>query len=185
MSRRLLGVAAGVALSAGVWAAPASAGPAPVSSDAAACRAAAQAITDRPTPGVVALDAPAALPPTPLTSVVNGATTAVTARVAAVRYQGPRPAVPRRPANFAGPIPPQRCQVVRLVVVRVLAGTPPAPLVVVKPRAPYSLRTSRSAHAGTFLLDAATPYPTILGNYGPDPYAPAAVAGALAAAGRP
>ena len=99
-------------------------------------------------------------------------------------YQGPKPSAPRRPANFVGPIPPQRCQVVRINVVRVLAGIPPAQLVVVMPTAPYGLRASRSTHAGTFLLDNATPYPILLGNYGPDRYDPTAVASALAAAGR-
>ena len=40
---------------------------------------------------------------------------------------------------------------------------------VVKPRAPYRLATSRRPHVGTFLLDGRTPFPTILGNDGPGP----------------
>jgi hypothetical protein len=184
MTRRLLGFTAGVALLGGLLAAPASAAQTPGNPYAQACRAAAQVVTNRPAPGAVAVAAPSALPPTPLTSLIPGATP-FTARVVAVLYQGPKPSVPRHPAGFGGPIPPQRCQVVRLNVVRVIAGTPPPQLIVVKPRAPYALRASRSTHAGTFLLDHATPYPTILGNYGPDPYDPNAVASAVAAAGRP
>jgi hypothetical protein len=144
---------------------------------AAACRAA---------PTVTAVhrplaDArPAALPPTPLPEVLASARTAVVARVTAVLYRGPQPGAPHRPANFVGPIPPTRCQVVRLAVVRTLEGAPGTTLVVVKPEAPYTLAASRRVQAGTFLLDGATPYPTILGNYGPASYDPAAVATALA-----
>jgi len=103
------------------------------------------------------------------------------ARVAAVVYQGPQPPRPNRPPGFAGPIPPERCQVVRLVVTRALRGTPARTLVVVKPRAPYVLTPSRRPHTGTFLLDARTPFPVVLGRYGPAPYAPADVAAALGA----
>jgi hypothetical protein len=129
----------------------------------------------------VVVASPSALAPTPLTSLLPGAT-AFTARVLTVLYQGPKPSAPPRPAGFVGPIPPQRCPVVRLAVVRVIDGTPPPQLVVVKPRAPYALRASRTTHAGTFLIDHATPYPTILGNYGPDPYDPNVVSSATAAA---
>jgi hypothetical protein len=185
VTHRLLGLAAGLALAGSVLATPASAAPRPGNAYAAACRAAPEVVNDRPAAGPVLVAAPSALPPTPLTILADGGvTTAVTARVVSVLYQGPKPSVPRRPNNFVGPIPPQRCQVVRLNVVHVVAGTPPAPLVVVKPRAPYTLRASRSTHAGTFLLDHATPYPKILGNYGPDPYDPSAVATVLAAASR-
>ena len=97
------------------------------------------------------------------------------ARVVAVVYQGRQPSTPRRPPGFAGPIPPKRWH-----ITRVLSGTPPRILVVVKPQAPYRLAKSRQPHTGTFLLDGRTPFPTILGNYGPDPYSPADVAGALA-----
>jgi len=137
---------------------------------AAACRAA---------PTLIAARLPAALPPTPLPVVLGGARTAVVARVAAVLYQGPRPAVPHRPPNFVGPIPPSRCQVVRLAVSRTLEGTPTSTIVVVKPTAPYLLAVSRRVQPGTFLLDDATPYPTILGNYGPSSYSPGDVAAAL------
>ena len=146
---------------------------------AAACRAA-PTLTAVPWPVVVA---PAALPPTPLTDVLPDTQTAVVARVTAVLYQGPRPATPRRPSGFVGPIPPVRCQVVRLAVTRTLKGMPPATLVVVKPTAPYTLAVSRRVQAGTFLLDGAAPFPTILGNYGPSPYDPAAVTAALASSG--
>ncbi len=179
MTRRVLRLTAGLAVGVGLWAAPASGASTPTGGYARVCRAAAQVTSTRSTPGVVAVDAPRALPPTPLTSLAGGVRVAVTAHVVAVLYQDPRPSVPRRPANFVGPIPPQRCQVVRLAVVRTLAGTPPVPLVVVKPRAPYTLRGSRSTHPGTFLLDDAAPYPTILGNYGPDPYDPGTVAAVL------
>ncbi len=129
-------------------------------------------------PTAVPIAARTALPPTPLPTVLGAAKTAVVARVTAVLYQGPKPSPPRHPP-LAGPIPPSRCQVVRLAVTQVLKGAPPGVLVVVKPRAPYSLTRSRRPHVGTFLLDSGTPFPTILGNYGPDPYAPADVSAAL------
>jgi hypothetical protein len=143
---------------------------------AAACRGAATVTAQQLGRPDTALTA---LPPTPLPDLLPATQTAVVARVVAVLYQGPRPATPHRPAGFAGPIPPARCQVARLAVTRTLKGTPPATLVVVKPKAPYTLAASRRVQAGTFLLDGATPYPTILGNYGPSSYAPSDVAAAL------
>jgi hypothetical protein len=155
----------------------------PQQSYAAACRAAGALVAA--TGGaseVVPVAVRGALPPTPLPVVVSLASYAVVARVAAVVYQGPKPSAPRRPPGFVGPIPPARCQVVRLEVTQVLGRvTPPSVLVVVKPRAPYLLTKSRQPHAGTFLLDSRMPFPRILGNYGPDPYAPADVVAALAA----
>jgi hypothetical protein len=121
-----------------------------------------------------------ALPPLPLDTVLSATRVAVVARVDAVLYQGHKPPAPKRPAGFAGPIPPEGCQVVRLDVQRALLGSPPTTLVVVKPEAPYRLRASARVHPGTFLVDGATPYPAILGNYGPDPYSPQDVAAALA-----
>jgi len=121
-----------------------------------------------------------ALPPLPLSTVIPNTRTAVVARVDAVLYQGRTPPKPKRPPGFAGPIPSEGCQVVRLAVQQTLTGTPASRLIVVKPEAPYRLRASRQVHGGTFLLDGATPYPAILGNYGPDPYPPSAVIAALA-----
>jgi len=167
VTRRLAALAGGVALAL-LLATPAHAASRPPY--AAACRTA---------PTLTAARLPAALPPTPLPAVLRSTQTAVVARVVAVLYQGPRPAVPHRPANFVGPIPPSRCQVIRLAVTRTLTGTPVATLVVVKPQAPYLLAVSRRVQPGTFLLDGATPYPTILGNYGPASYSPADVAAAL------
>jgi len=174
MTRRLVALGPAV-LTVVVLAGPA--GAASRTPYAAACRAA-PTVTTAHRPFVDAR--PAALPPTPLPEVLASTHTAVVARVTAVLYQGPRPAAPHRPANFVGPIPPSRCQVVRLAVVRALDGAPGATLVVVKPEAPYTLAASRRVQAGAFLLDGATPYPTILGNYGPASYDPAAVAAALA-----
>ena len=169
MTRRRLAALGGGAAAALLLATPAlAASRAPY---AAACRAA---------PTLTAARLPAALPPTPLPAVLGSTQTAVVARVVAVLYQGPRPAVPHRPANFVGPIPPSRCQVLRLAVTRTLTATPVTTLVVVKPRAPYLLAASRRVQAGTFLLDGATPYPMILGNYGPSSYSAAEVAAALA-----
>ncbi|HEY6319608.1 MAG TPA: hypothetical protein VI462_17180 [Acidimicrobiia bacterium] len=172
MTRRL------VALGGAVLTVVMLAGPARAASqapDAAPCRAA-PTVTAAHRPLTDAR--PAVLPPTP--DVLASARTAGVARVTAVLYRGPRPAAPHRPANFVGPVPPLRCQVVRLAVVRTLEGAPGTTLVVVKPEAPYTLAASRRVQAGTFLLDGATPYPTILGNYGPASYDPAAVATALA-----
>jgi hypothetical protein len=165
--RRAAIVAAGLTLPL-VSAIPAGARVAP-NRYAGACRQAGRAVAAR-----------SALPPLPLSSVLAGARHAVVARVDAVLYQGRKPRSPKRPPGFVGPIPPEGCQVVRLVVQQVLLGSPPSPLIVVKPEAPYRLSASRRVHAGTFLLDSATPYPGILGNYGPDPYPPADVASALA-----
>lgn len=176
MTRRLVALG-GVVLTVVVLAGPAPA--ASRASYAAACQAAPTVTAaHRPFSGALA----AALPPTPLPEVLASARTAVVARVTAVLYRGPRPATPHRPANFVGPIPPSRCLVVRLAVIRTLEGAPGTTLVVVKPKAPYTLAASWSVQAGTFLLDGATPFPTILGNYGPSSYDPVAVAAALARA---
>jgi hypothetical protein len=121
-----------------------------------------------------------ALPPLPLSTLIPNTRVAVVARVDAVLYQGRTPPIPKRPPGFVGPIPGDGCQVVRLAVQQTLTGMPPSRLIVVKPEAPYRLRASRRVHGGTFLLDGATPYPGILGNYGPDPYPPSAVVAALA-----
>ncbi len=121
-----------------------------------------------------------ALPPLPIGTVLPDARLAVVARVDAVLYQGRKPPSPKRPPGFVGPIPPEGCQVVRLVVQQALLGSTPTRLVVVKPEAPYRLSATGRVHPGTFLLDGATPYPGILGNYGPDPYPPSEVAAALA-----
>lgn len=67
------------------------------------------------------------------------------------------------------------------MIQRTLKASPPSRIIAVKPEAPYRLETSRRVHAGTFLLDATTPYPTIRGNYRPDPYSPGAVMAALGA----
>ena len=122
--------------------------------------------------------------PLPLPIVLRDATSAVVARVVAVLYQGRKLPVPHRPRGFAGPIPPARCQVVRLQVVQPLLGATPASLVVVKPVAPYLLTPSVHPQPGTFLLDDSTPYPHVLGNYGPTYYSPSDVQAALAASGR-
>ena len=151
-----------------VAASPAGARTAP-SRYATACRQAARVVAAR-----------TALPPIPLNTVLPHAQAAVVARVDAVLYQGRKPPSPKRPSGFVGPIPAEGCQVVRLVVQQALLGSPPAKVVVVKTEAPYRLSTSRRVHAGTFLLDGASPYPGILGNYGPHPYSPSEVAAAVA-----
>lgn len=167
MIRRVAVVAAGLTLPL-VAAVPAEARAAP-NRYASACRQAGRVVAAR-----------SALPPLPLDTVLPSARVAVVARVDAVLYQGRKPPSPKRPSGFVGPIPPEGCQVVRLVVQRALLGSPLPELVVVKPEAPYRLSASRLVHLGTFLLDGATPYPGILGNYGPDPYPPTDVAAALA-----
>jgi hypothetical protein len=168
-----------------VGATPVGAASTPRAAYAAACRRAATVTADRrSTPAVVPVSVCRALAPTPLPIVLPDARAAVVARVVAVLYQGRRLPTPHHPAGFAGPIPPARCQVVRLQVVRALLGTPPSRIVVVKPVAPYLLAPSRGVQPGTFLLDDSTPYPDILGNYGPNYYAPSDVTAALAAAGR-
>jgi hypothetical protein len=173
VTRRLAALGGAVAASL-LLAAPA--GAVSLAPYAAACRAA-PTVTARQFGRTDA--APTALPPTPLPDLLPATQIAVVARVAAVLYQGSRPRTPHRPPGFVGPIPPARCQVVRLAVRRTLKGAPPETLVVVKPTAPYTLAVSRRLQAGTFLLDGAAPYPTILGNYGPSSYAPSDVAAAL------
>ena len=168
MIPRVVVVTAGLILPL-VAASPAGARPAP--NYAPACRQVARVVADR-----------SALAPLPLNTVLPHAQLAVVARIDAVLYQGRKPPSPQRPPGFVGPIPLEGCQVVRLAIQRALLGSPPATVIVVKPEAPYRLSTSRRVHAGTFLLDGAAPYPGILGNYGPDPYAPSDVAAALAGA---
>jgi len=163
-----------------IAASPAGAAPAPRAGYAAACRRAATVTAAERPAAVEPVVWHAALPPTPLPIVLRSTATAFTGQVTAVLYQGPPPRVPHRPAGFVGPIPPSRCQVVRVRVSQILLGDPPAQLVVVKPRAPYLLGRSRLGQTGTFLLDASRPYPQILGLYGPSSYAPSAVAAGLA-----
>ncbi len=170
-------------IGAAVTAAPAGAATTPRAGYEAACRRAGTVTADQPGPPapVVAVSAPAALPPLPLPIVLRSTRLAVVARVVAVLYQGRPPRAPHHPPGFVGPIPPARCQVLRLQVVQTVLGTPTASLVVVKPLAPYLLQPSRRVQPGTFLLDDAVPYPTVLGLYGPSSYAPSAVRATLAA----
>jgi hypothetical protein len=113
---------------------------------------------------------PAALPPEPVGELLPKARFIVTANVARVLYQGSRPPRPRAKKDLAGPIPPERCQVVRLDVTGVVGGEDPgSSLTVVKPLAPYLLETGQPTSGEVFLVEAGDPYPIILGRYGPYP----------------
>jgi len=69
-------------------------------------------------------------------------------------------------------------------VVRALLGTPPSRDRRREAGRAVPARPVAGVQPGTFLLDDSTPYPDILGNYGPNYYAPSDVTAALAAAGR-
>ena len=112
---------------------------------------------------------PAALPPEPVEDLLPKAKYVVEANVARVLYQGDKPDRGGR-KNVAGPIPPERCQVVRLDVTRMIAGADPGTsITVVKPLAPYLLKAGQSTNGTSFLVQGGDPYPIILGRYGPYP----------------
>ena len=113
----------------------------------------------------------AALPPEPVEELLPKARFVVEARVARVLYQGEKP---ERTSNgdVAGPLPPDRCQVVRLDVTRVITGDDPGSSVtVVKPLAPYLLEAGQDTTDGAFIVRGGDPFPIILGRYGPYPVA--------------
>lgn len=110
-----------------------------------------------------------ALPPEPVAELLPKAKYVVEAGVARVLYQGDKPDRGGR-KNLAGPIPPERCQVVQLDVTRMIAGADPGTsITVVKPLAPYVLKTGRSTSGSAFLVEGGDPFPIILGRYGPYP----------------
>jgi hypothetical protein len=113
-----------------------------------------------------------ALPPEPLEDLLPDAQTIVTGEVTDVLYEGTPPPTEATDEPIAGPIPPDRCQVVRLVVDEVLLGEAASgdELVLVKPEAPYVLETGDTEDGRPYLLNGATPYPVILGRYGPGNY---------------
>jgi len=123
-----------------------------------------------PSPGpVLAALRPSALPPEPVEDLLPKAKYVVEANVARVLYQGDKPDRSGR-KNVAGPIPPERCQVLQLDVTRMIAGADPGTsITVVKPLAPYVLKAGQSTSGTAFLVEGGDPYPIILGRYGPYP----------------
>jgi hypothetical protein len=114
---------------------------------------------------------PAALPPEPVEQLLPQARFVVEARVARVLYQGEKPET-QTTADVAGPLPPERCQVVRLDVTRVITGEDPGSSVtVVKPLAPYLLETGEDMTGRAFVVRGGDPFPIILGRYGSYPVA--------------
>ena len=114
---------------------------------------------------------PAALPPEPVEELLPEARFVVQAHVARVLYQGEKPERDSN-INVAGPLPPERCQVVQLDVTRVLVGVDPGTSVtVVKPLAPYLLQAGQDTADLAFIVRGGDPFPIILGRYGPYPLA--------------
>jgi hypothetical protein len=112
---------------------------------------------------------PTALPPEPVEELLPKAKFVVEASVARVLYQGEKPERDTE-KNVAGPIPPDRCQVVQLDVTRRVAGADPGTsITVVKPLAPYVLKAGQSTSGTAFLVAGGDPFPIILGRYGPYP----------------
>lgn len=112
---------------------------------------------------------PTALPPEPVEELLPQARYVVEANVARVLYQGEKP-VQNTHRNVAGPLPPDRCQVVRLEVTGVVTGDDPGSAVtVVKPLAPYLLKAGQNTTDVAFVVRAGDPFPIILGRYGPYP----------------
>jgi hypothetical protein len=112
---------------------------------------------------------PTALPPEPVEELLPQARYVVEANVARVLYQGEKP-VQSTHRNVAGPLPPDRCQVVRLEVTGVVTGDDPGSSVtVVKPLAPYLLEAGQNTTDVAFIVRAGDPFPIILGRYGPYP----------------
>jgi hypothetical protein len=140
-----------------------------------AFRSPSRAPAPAPTVGKAAVSAalaayrPTALPPEPVEELLPKAKFVVEASVARVLYQGEEPERDTKD-NVAGPIPPDRCQVVQLDVTRRVAGADPgASITVVKPLAPYVLKTAQSTSGTVFLVAGGDPFPIILGRYGPYP----------------
>jgi hypothetical protein len=116
-------------------------------------------------------DRRAALPPEPVEELLPKARFVVQARVARVLYQGEKPERDSN-GNVAGPLPPERCQVVQLDVTQVVTGVDPGSSVtVVKPLAPYLLEAGRDTNDVAFIVRGGDPFPIILGRYGPYPMA--------------
>jgi hypothetical protein len=114
---------------------------------------------------------PGALPPEPVAELLPKARFVIQASVARVLYQGEKPDRETH-QNVAGPIPPDRCQVVQLDVTRVISGVDPGSSVtVVKPLAPYLLKAGQPTSDVAFIVEAGDPFPIILGRYGPYPVA--------------
>ncbi len=113
-----------------------------------------------------------ALPPEPIEDLVPDAQTIVTGEITEVLYDGTPPPTEATDEPITGPIPPDKCQVVRLVVDDVLLGDAASgdELVLVKPEAPYVLESGDTEDGRPYLLNGATPYPVILGRYGPGNY---------------
>jgi hypothetical protein len=112
---------------------------------------------------------PGELPPEPIEELLPKAKFVVEASVARVLYHGEKPERDTE-KNIAGPIPPDRCQVVQLDVTRRVAGADPGTSVtVVKPLAPYLLKAGQSTSGTAFLVQGGDPFPIILGRYGPYP----------------
>jgi hypothetical protein len=138
-------------------------------------RSPSQAPAPAPTVGKAAVSAarasfrPKALPPEPVEELLPQARFVVQANVARVLYQGEKPDRDTH-ENVAGPIPPERCQVVQLDVTNVITGVDPGSSVtVVKPLAPYLLKAGQATSDVAFVVEGGDPFPIILGRYGPYP----------------
>jgi hypothetical protein len=135
----------------------------------AACKNAPDFALGSPSQAALAAYRPTALPPEPVQDLLPKAKYVLEASVARVLYQGDKPDRGGR-KNVAGPIPPERCQVVQLDVTRMIAGADAGTsITVVKPLAPYVLKAGQSTSGTSFLVEGGDPYPIILGRYGPYP----------------
>ena len=135
----------------------------------AACKNAPDFALGSPPQAALAAYRPTALPPEPVQDLLPKAKYVLEASVARVLYQGDKPDRGGR-KNVAGPIPPERCQVVQLDVTRMIAGADAGTsITVVKPLAPYVLKAGQSTSGTSFLVEGGDPYPIILGRYGPYP----------------
>lgn len=120
-------------------------------------------------PNFASASRPAALPPEPVEDLLPKAWFVVEAQVARVLYQGEKPEHDTR-RGVAGPLPPDRCQIVQLEVTNLVIGEDPGSSVtVVKPLAPYLLRDGQNTTDLAFVVQAGDPFPIILGRYGPYP----------------
>jgi hypothetical protein len=135
----------------------------------AACKNAPDFALGSPSQAALVVSRPSALPPEPVAELLPKAKYVIEASVARVLYQGGKPAGGRR-AHVAGPLPPERCQIVRLNVTRQLGGADPGTsITVVKPLAPYLLKAGQSTSGTAYLIEGGDPFPIILGRYGPYP----------------
>lgn len=116
----------------------------------------------------------AALPPTSLSELAQGAQIVVVATVTATAAQGPVPTTEPRPEGWVGPAADEQAQLVTFKIKEVVrwpkSKVKPkvgSTIKAVKPLNPYSLKVGTTA---MFMINTCTKANTLLGRYGTASY---------------